>query len=176
MIPALDIWKTLNVQSPIQAQGTWAGVPILVFRLFVVLPVLWLVKRYIGLIKQQYEADKLKVETYLGKEYWKRYLFSWDKIPGSDSRRLKDFLIQNFGIDWIKTANIKKIDDGRKIIVSVENNFLSLSLNNEKTKVNLKIDDGRTDEFIAKTENGKLNIYLEKTLVEIARNLGRVKW
>ncbi len=34
-----------------------------------------------------------------------------------------------------------------------------LRLNDEKTKVNLKIDDGKTFEFIVKTEDGKLNIY-----------------
>lgn len=40
-----------------------------------------------------------------------------------------------------------------------DTNFLSLTLNNEKTNVNLEIDDGRTDKFIVKTENGELNIY-----------------
>ncbi len=92
-------------------------------------------------------------------EFSKVYLFSWDEIPGNDSERLIDFLKQNYSIDWVKTAKIEKIDDGKTIRVSVEKNFLSLSLNNEKTKVNLKIDDGRTNEFIVKTMNGKLNIY-----------------
>jgi hypothetical protein len=39
------------------------------------------------------------------------YLFSWDEIPGKDSGRLIEFIEQNFGIDWIKTANIEKIDE-----------------------------------------------------------------
>ncbi len=34
-----------------------------------------------------------------------------------------------------------------------------LKLNNEETKVNLKIDDGRTDEFIVKNKNDKLKVY-----------------
>lgn len=175
MIPGIDIWKILNVKSPVQIQGTWAGVPILIFHLFVVIPVFWLVKRYIDFVKQFKEPEEAKnSEGYLKK--LKIYLFSWDKIPGSDNGRLEDFLIQDFGIDWIKTAEIKKIDDGRKIKVSGENNLLFLSLNNEKTKVNLIIDDGRTDELIAKTENGNLNIYLEKSIKEIARNLQKVKW
>lgn len=89
----------------------------------------------------------------------KEYLFSWDEIPGNDSGRLIDFLKQNYGIDWVKTATIEKIDDGKTIRVSVEKNYLSLSLNNEKTKAILTIDDVRADEFIAKTMNGKLNIY-----------------
>jgi len=87
------------------------------------------------------------------------YLFSWDKIPGNDSGRLIEFLYRHFAIEWVKTAEIEKIDDGRAIKVSTGTNFLLLSLNDENTKVYLKIDEGRTYEFIAKTENSKLNIY-----------------
>ena len=47
-----------------------------------------------------------------------------------------------------------KISDGK--------NNLSLKLNNEKTKVNLKNDDGQTYEFTVKTESGKHYIYLTK--------------
>ena len=86
------------------------------------------------------------------------YLFSWDEIPGNDSKRLIDFLKKNYSIDWLKTAKIEKIDDNKTIRASVEGNYLSISLNNEKNKANLKIDDGRIDEFIVETENGKLNI------------------
>ncbi|VVB55532.1 Patatin-like phospholipase [uncultured archaeon] len=85
-------------------------------------------------------------------------LFSWDEIPGNDSKRLIDFLKKNYSIDWLKTAKIEKIDDNKTIRASVEGNYLSISLNNEKNKANLKIDDGRIDEFIAETENGTLNI------------------
>jgi DNA polymerase III delta prime subunit len=90
------------------------------------------------------------------------FLFSWNEIPGNDKFRLTELLAKNFGIYWVKTAEIGKSNDGSTISVSKENNFLSLRLNKEKTKAILKIDDGRTEEFIAKTENGKLNVY-EKT-------------
>ncbi len=86
-------------------------------------------------------------------------LFSWNKIPGNDSYRLIDFLKQYFGLDWIGTAKTEKIDSDNTIKVYTEKNFLSISLNDKKTKVNLKIDDGRTDEFNARTEKGELNIY-----------------
>jgi len=36
---------------------------------------------------------------------------------------------------------------------------LDFKINNERTKVNLEVDDGKTYEFIANEENGKLNIY-----------------
>ena len=87
------------------------------------------------------------------------YFFSWDEIPGNGGGRLISYLKQNYGVDWVKTAKIEKINDGMSIKVSIEKNSLLLELNDEKTEVNLKIDDGRTDEFIVKKENGKLNIY-----------------
>ncbi|MDP2788816.1 MAG: hypothetical protein Q8O46_02055 [bacterium] len=40
-----------------------------------------------------------------------------------------------------------------------------LKLNDEKNKVTLEIDDGRTDEFIAKIGNGKLNVYENSTII-----------
>ncbi len=89
----------------------------------------------------------------------KMYLFSWDEIPGNDDQRIIKYLKDELKIEWAKTENIGKIDDGKTIIVSNKENSLSLKLNDEKTKVNLKIDDDRVDEFTVKTENGKLNIY-----------------
>lgn len=86
-------------------------------------------------------------------------LFSWNKIPGNDNSRLIEFLKQYFGLDWIVTPNIEKIDSNNTIKVYTEKHFLSISLNDKKTKVDLTIDDGRTNEFTARTENGELNIY-----------------
>lgn len=84
---------------------------------------------------------------------------SWGEIPGNDSLRLIDFLKQKFSIDWVKTAKIEKVDNGRTIKVYTEKNYISLKLIDEKTNVNLEIDDGRTAKLIAKKENDKLNIY-----------------
>lgn len=86
------------------------------------------------------------------------YLFCWDKIQESDTGRLTKVLNQHFDIEWIKTAVIEKID-GRTIKISAEKRNLWLSLNDEENKVYLKIDDGRSYDFIAKRENGELNIY-----------------
>lgn len=87
------------------------------------------------------------------------YLFSWNDIPGNDNKRLIGFLKKRFDIEWTDNVKIEKIDDGKTIRLSFENNFLSLKLNDDETKVILKIADVRTDEFIAKTEKDKLNIY-----------------
>lgn len=90
------------------------------------------------------------------------YLFTWDEIdeiPGNGNRKLIEFLSQNFSIDWVKKAHIEKLYNDTIIKVSTKYNFLSLSLNSQKTKANLKIDDGTTDEFIVRKRHGKLNIY-----------------
>jgi len=93
------------------------------------------------------------------------YLFSWDNIPGNENGRLIEFISQKFGIDWVKTAKIEKIDDGNTIRVTNEENYLSLRLNDERTKINFESYGGRTAEFIARTENGNLNIYLDTTMI-----------
>ncbi|NJD78428.1 MAG: hypothetical protein FIB08_15260 [Candidatus Methanoperedens sp.] len=89
-------------------------------------------------------------------EYW----FLWDEVPGNDNGRLIKFFEKNYGIEWVRTAKIEKIDDS--INISTEKNYISLRLDGEKTKVRLNIDDGRTEEFIARSENGKLVIYSQK--------------
>ncbi len=88
------------------------------------------------------------------------YLFSWDNVPGKDNGKLVEYLEQKYGVDWVRTAKIEKIGND-EIRIATEKNFLSLRLNNEKTKVTLTINKVRTDEFIVKSENSKLNIYTD---------------
>ena len=91
-----------------------------------------------------------------------KYLFRWGEIPGNDDDRLIDFLKDIFKVEWVKTENINKIDDGKTIIVSNQEKIISLKLNDEKTKVNLEIDGIRLNEFTVATKNDELNIYLNK--------------
>jgi predicted phage baseplate assembly protein len=63
---------------------------------------------------------------------------------------------QYYNLDWIETAKIEKIDNGKTIKISYQKNSLLLKLNDEQTKVNLEIDDVRTDKISVKIENGKL--------------------
>lgn len=106
-------------------------------------------------------------------DYW--YLFSWDEIPKKDSYRFIEYLKQNFGINWLRTAKIDKTNSAVSIIS--KNNSLSLRLNDEKTKAMLTVDDVNADEFIVKTEDGKLNIYYNsysKRFPENPTELGNV--
>jgi hypothetical protein len=88
------------------------------------------------------------------------YLFNWENVPGKDNGKLVEYLEQKYGVDWIRTAKIEKINNN-EIKIFTEKNFLSLKINNENTKVTLIINDIKTDEFIVKTENSKLNIYTD---------------
>lgn len=68
------------------------------------------------------------------------FLFRWNKIPGRDNWRLIKFLNQNYSIDWVKTAKIEKINGAETIKLFTDKNSLSIGLNDENTKVSLKID------------------------------------
>ncbi len=88
-----------------------------------------------------------------------RCLFSWNEVPGTDSSRLIEFLKQDFGIDWAKEEHIKK--DGKSEILTISDGkkSISLKLNDDKTKINLVINQCLTVELHVKKENDKLNIY-----------------
>jgi len=89
------------------------------------------------------------------------FLFRWENIPGIDDEKLMTFLMQNFNVGWMNAEKIDISNDGETIKVTCGTNFLSLTLNNERTNVNIEIDDGRTDKFIVKIENYELNIYYD---------------
>lgn len=100
------------------------------------------------------------------------FLFSWDNVPGKDDGKLIEYLEQKYGVDWVRTAKIEKINNN-EIRIATEKNSLSLKLNNENTKVILTINKIPTDEFIVKTENSKINIYkdIEQEKKEIRKGV-----
>jgi hypothetical protein len=97
-------------------------------------------------------------ELVFGKKLYARpYLFNWD-IQSKDYKKIKNFLKHNFDIG-IKKDDIEKTDDDMTIQISYENHSISLELNEEKTEVNLKIDDVRTVKLIVITEHDQLKVY-----------------
>jgi hypothetical protein len=88
------------------------------------------------------------------------YIFNWENVPGKDDGKLLLFLEQKYGVDWVRTAKIEKVNNN-EIIISTEKNSLSLKLDNRDTKVILTVNKVKTDEFVVKTENSKLNIYTD---------------
>ncbi|ODS38096.1 MAG: hypothetical protein A7316_01155 [Candidatus Altiarchaeales archaeon WOR_SM1_86-2] len=87
------------------------------------------------------------------------YVFSWENIPGNDSKQLLKHLRGDRKIYLVKNAEIKKSDNGKTITVTNGENSLRFKLNEKEDKVILEIGGEKNDEYILKKENGKLNIY-----------------
>lgn len=94
------------------------------------------------------------------------YLFSWDNISENNNERLMEFLRLNFDINWLETPIIERSDDASNVKIYSQQKSISLELNDDKTKVNLSIDEVKTGEFIVKVENNKLNIYRSSSDVD----------
>lgn len=103
------------------------------------------------------DDDFYKVDIFV--ELDDEFLFEWDEIPGNYNGKLIELLNQDFGIDCVNTAKIEKIEDNKTIKLYSENNYVSLTLNFEKTKVTLTINGSKANEFVVKVENGTLNVY-----------------
>jgi hypothetical protein len=94
----------------------------------------------------------------------KKYLFSWDEVPGKDSKRFLEFLKDDIKICCAKKSEIKKSKDKKTITVS---NIVTLRLNEEKTEVTVnKMGEECPPKYISKKECNKLNIYKNDTVSE----------
>jgi hypothetical protein len=86
------------------------------------------------------------------------YIFNWENVPGKDNGKIVEYLEQKYGVDWARKAKIEKIGND-EIRISTEKNFLSLMLNTGNTRLILTINKIKTDEFVVRKEDSKLNIY-----------------
>jgi hypothetical protein len=102
----------------------------------------------------------LNIGTSVWMEYVleKKYLFSWDNVPGNDNERLVRFLRDELAIGWAENVKILKSDDGKTIRI-FNKKSAEIIIDEKKEKATLKITDGRTHDLNVKKENGKLNIY-----------------
>ncbi len=85
----------------------------------------------------------------------------WDEIAENevDGNRFKEYLSQNFGIKWVKKAEIKKKDDKTKEIFYGEH---TISLELKELKATLVIDDGRTVDYDLKEIKAKKYICFKR--------------
>ncbi|HIH87392.1 MAG TPA: hypothetical protein HA304_05765 [Methanosarcinales archaeon] len=93
----------------------------------------------------------------------------WKNIQENENenKKLIAFLDRSYyKVEWTKKTHIKKTDDSTIKLSSDEKNILTLKLNDEKNKLNLEFDNGSTDKFNVKEENGKLNIYSPLTKIK----------
>ena len=63
------------------------------------------------------------------------YLFSWNNVPGKESKKLSDYLKNDLKIDWVSNAQIIKTNDNNTIRVFTPNNSLELKLADDKNTV-----------------------------------------
>ena len=94
-------------------------------------------------------------------------LFSWDNVPGKDSKKLRDNLREYLDIDWTQKAEIRKFNDEKTIRIFKDENSAEILIDREKERATLKISDGRIYNLKVKKKNGKLNISLQKASISI---------
>ena len=88
------------------------------------------------------------------------YLFSWDNVPGNDSEKLLMCLRDEIDIEWAKSAEIHKSNDGKTIYIVKDENSAEIKIDKKEEKATLKTDDVKNHNLKIKKENGKLNIYV----------------
>ena len=95
------------------------------------------------------------------------YLFSWDDVPGDGSWQFKQFLTGEMNINWAENARINKSGDNKTITVTDGKNSLAAELKKEKKRVAITPKDGKTREYVLMEEDGKLNAYVERSVMDI---------
>ena len=84
------------------------------------------------------------------------YLFSWDNVPGNESKKLSDYLKNDLEIDWVSNAKIIKTDDNNTIRVFTSDNSLELKLADDKNMVSITPNN---IQLKVKEKDSKLCIY-----------------
>jgi hypothetical protein len=131
------------------------------------------VNRHEGLSFFAFDEDAAEgSRLYLG--FSKRFFFDWCEVPGTYGNRLREFLVQELGLDWAAAARIRK-PQKNTITVTWGSNEVKLDLqekaqdddsNNKQKKesagefvVRLDIGAGTVFEFDARQEESQLKVY-----------------
>ena len=104
------------------------------------------------------------------------YLFSWDDVPGKDSKKLLSFLKDDCDTSWSENLEITKSNDGKMILITEGENSVKVVIDNEKEKGSIHLNDGYIYNLEVKVEMGKLKIYvINKGLYKIfqVRGIGQ---
>ena len=102
-----------------------------------------------------------------------KYLFTLDDVPGSDSERLKQHLMDEYGIVWVQSAEISKSGDGKITITGVGENKVEITRDErDAEKMNVKISGDidsahRVKDFKVKEVNGELHIHESTWLADV---------
>jgi tetratricopeptide (TPR) repeat protein len=110
------------------------------------------------------KIDKKYKKALREKNKRKRYLFNWDNVSESYSKRFLRFLRDELNLGWSDNAKILKSDDDKSIRIFNDENSANIIINYTKRKATLKISDDITYDLKIKKENDKLNIYKKREL------------
>ncbi len=108
-----------------------------------------------------YSIRMLYYHSHLDDDAKCSYLFSWENVAEDkmESCRVRMFLRDYFDINWVENAKIEKIEGDRAINIHAEKRSVKITLDENKKKAKLEINDGIEYNFQVKKENGKLNVY-----------------
>lgn len=105
-----------------------------------------------------------------------KYLFCWDNVLGKDNETLLRVLREDFDIGWAENANISKSEDGETLNITKGYNSTQINIDETKGKATLKISDGKIPNLKVKKENGKRDIYLYSSKINITVVDDRTKY
>jgi hypothetical protein len=117
-----------------------------------------------GYLRYLYRTAKLRTNIDAGQQM-QLYLFNWESVPGNvaESKRLKDFLIQNYDISWLNNREFVKSSDKKTISITSGDNMsqLSLILDDTSAKAEVNLNGIKSQELKAKKEKDRTDIYQE---------------
>jgi hypothetical protein len=146
-----------KIEKIIKLANSWASRPI--FKPPIIKDIT--IEYLIGVFTPEYCLKYSNMEYDNFSEKCKEIAFSWDEITGDDCPRFRDFIFQNFNLEWVnnkrETMSISK--DSVTIKIYNDRNFLSLKLNDNKNEAILDIDDIKHFKLRAMIENNRLNVY-----------------
>ena len=87
------------------------------------------------------------------------YLFSWENVPGNDSRGLLSFIKNELRIDGMENAQITRDDANKTIRVFNDENPIEIMQYNESVCFKIGANDCKNYDLLVKEENGRHNIY-----------------
>jgi len=88
------------------------------------------------------------------------FFFSWDKVPGKDSKRFLNFLKDNYAIGGVDGAKIDKTIDSKTIrITKDEKKLAEMTIDDKQEKAILTFNSGEIHDFEIKKESKRIKIF-----------------
>jgi uncharacterized repeat protein (TIGR01451 family) len=88
-----------------------------------------------------------------------RYLFNWSRVPGNDSEKLIQFLVDVLDIKWAENATITKSVDEMSINITDDGNTVTITIDENKKIATVKVGDEIIYVLEVRIEDDTLNIY-----------------